>query len=117
MELLERRLDNAVFRAGFAVSRGIARKLVSHGHILVNGKRVNIPSYCVRPGEEVAIHKKSLESPMFAELANRLKKYESPSWMELDREGRRAKIGGIPKGRELGSQRNLRLVVEYYSKL
>jgi small subunit ribosomal protein S4 len=116
MQILERRLDNVVFRSGFVVSRGIARKLVSHGHILVNGKRVTVPSYRVRPGEVISIREGSKDSPMFAELGLRLKKYESPAWIELNADEKIATIRALPKEEELRSERNLRLVVEFYSK-
>lgn len=116
MQLLERRLDNVVYRSGFAISRGIARHMVSHGHILVNGKRVTIPSFRVRPGQVVSIHAKSQESPLFGEVASRIKKYEAPLWIELDRVAKSATIRAVPKEDELRSERNLRLVVEYYSK-
>src|SRR3989344_7661502 len=116
MQLLERRLDNVVYRAGFAVSRGIARHMVSHGHVLVNGKRVTIPSYRVREGHVVSIHEKSQESPLFADLAMRLKKYEPPAWIELERDSKKATVRALPKEEELRSERNLRLVVEFYSK-
>ncbi|KKW21581.1 MAG: 30S ribosomal protein S4 [Parcubacteria group bacterium GW2011_GWA1_51_12] len=116
MQLLERRLDNVVYRSGLAISRGIARHLVSHGHILVNGRRVTIPSYRVRAGNAVAIRPASLESPLFADLANRIKKHEPPAWLDLAREDRRVTVRALPKEDELRSERNLRLVVEYYSK-
>lgn len=116
MQILERRLDNVVFRTGIAVSRGIARNLVSHGHILVNGKRVTIPSYRVRPGETISIREASADSPMFAELAPRLKKYSPPAWIELNADTKTAVIKALPKEEELRSERNLRLVVEFYSK-
>jgi len=116
MQILERRLDNVVYRAGFAVSRGIARHMVSHGHILVNGKRVTIPSYRVRPSQILSIHEKSQESPLFGDLAIRLKKYTPPAWIELNPADKKATIRSIPKENELLPFCQLRLVVEYYSK-
>ncbi|MBI2055182.1 MAG: 30S ribosomal protein S4 [Candidatus Sungbacteria bacterium] len=116
LQILERRLDNIVYRAGFAISRGIARNLVSHGHILVNGKRVNIPSYRVRTGEVISIRPQSLEGAAFGDLANRLKKYQPPAWITLDVEAKTAHIAGLPKDETYHSGKNLRLVVEYYSK-
>ncbi|OHA02047.1 MAG: 30S ribosomal protein S4 [Candidatus Sungbacteria bacterium RIFCSPHIGHO2_02_FULL_49_20] len=116
MQLLERRLDNVIYRAGFAVSRGIARNIVSHGHFLVNGRRVTIPSYRVRAGEVISIRESSKDSPMFAELLERLKKFEPPAWIELKPAEMKAVIRALPKEDELRSERNLRLVVEFYSK-
>lgn len=116
LSLLERRLDNMVFRSGFAVSRGIARHIVSHGHVLVNGKRVNVPSYRVRAGDEIRLRPRSLESPMFSDLSNRLKKHEPPAWIELDREGMSAKVKALPGMAEVRDARDLSMVVEYYSK-
>lgn len=116
VQLLERRLDNVVFRAGFAVSRSVARHLVSHGHILVNGKRVTIPSYRVKTGEVISIHRALLDSPLLADLGNRLKRYEPPAWLDLAKEERKVSVRNLPKEDELRSERNLRLVVEYYSK-
>lgn len=117
VQLLERRLDNVVFRAGFTVSRGIARHIVSHGHIMVNGRRVTIPSYRVKPGDVVSVRPESAGTGTFVDLAERLKKYEPLSWLELDREARSAKVKELPKeGDLLMPGRNLRLVVEFYSK-
>ncbi|MBI3627940.1 MAG: 30S ribosomal protein S4 [Candidatus Sungbacteria bacterium] len=114
MQILERRLDNVVYRAGFTVSRGIARHIVSHGHVLVNGRRVNIPSYRVRKGDVISIRPQSLAGQGFEGLANALKKYNPPAWISLDPEACAATVNDLPK--EEGVGRNLRLVVEFYSK-
>jgi small subunit ribosomal protein S4 len=116
MQLLERRLDNVVFRAGFAVSRSIARHIVSHGHILVNGQRVTVPSYRVRPGDQISIRVQSRESPLFADLLNRIRKYEPPAWIELDREGRQAIVKALPATGQVSEGRDMSLVVEFYSR-
>lgn len=116
MALLERRLDNAVYRAGFAVSRGVAKHMVSHGHIFVNARRVDIPSYRVRTGEVISVRPESAKSPLFGELGERLEKVNPPEWIELDRAQRSAKILRLPKPEELEAGRNARLVVEFYSK-
>lgn len=115
-QLLERRLDNVVFRAGFAVSRGVARHIVSHGHILVNGRRVTIPSYRTRPGDQISARAQSLESSLFGDLPNRLRKYEPPAWIELDREGRQALVKALPPTSQISEGRDTGLVVEFYSK-
>ncbi len=116
VQILERRLDNAVFRAGFAVSRGVARHIVSHGHITVNGRRVNIPSYRVWSGDVIAVRKESLESLAFAELANRLKNTEPPEWLDLNREERSAVVKALPTADAISEGRDMSLVVEFYSK-
>lgn len=114
--MLETRLDNAVYRAGFAVSRGIARHIVSHGHIFVNGRRVTIPSYRVRAGNVISLRPESSNSPLFSELTQRISKYDPPAWIELDRAAKAAKILRLPNEGELDTGRNVRLVVEFYSK-
>lgn len=116
LQILERRLDNIAFRAGFALSRGIARHIVSHGHVMVNGRRVTIPSYRVKKGDVISIRPQSEASTAFADMFNRLKKFEPPAWIELNREARSATILDLPKEHDLQSNRNLRLVVEFYSK-
>ena len=86
LELLERRLDNVVFRLGFAPSRAAARQLVVHGHIFVNKKRVRSPGYEVRAQDVISIRKESLEHVNFKDLKEALKKYDVPSWLQLDPE-------------------------------
>ncbi len=84
LKKLEKRLDNVVFRLGFAKSRLQARQVIGHNHILVNNKRMNIPSYQVRINDIIALKPKSQASPLFSDLKNALKKYEAPSWLSLD---------------------------------
>lgn len=115
-QMLERRLDNAAFRAGFAVSRSVARQAVSHGHILVNQRRVTIPSYRVRRGDIIAIKPQSLGTGVFADLENRWRKHNPPQWLEPDRESHSVKVKDLPREDEVRSGRDLRLVIEYYSK-
>jgi small subunit ribosomal protein S4 len=114
--MLETRLDNAVYRTGFAVSRGIARHIVSHGHIFVNGRRVTIPSYRVRMNDVISLRPESASSPLFSELHQRMQKFDPPAWIELDREKKAARILRLPTEGELDTGRNVRLVVEFYSK-
>ena len=117
MELLERRLDNVVFRLGFAPSRASARQLVGHGHIFVNGKKVSSPSYSVKPGEQVDIKESSKAKKIFAEVRTVLKKFQPPSWLELDKEKMSAKIVSIPdKEFLLGIPVEVYKVLEYYSR-
>ena len=114
VNLLERRLDNAVFRMGFAPSRITAKQYISHGHILVNGRRVTIPSFQVKAGDVIAIREKSKESLLFKGLSDNLKKYEAPVWLQLDREKLVGTVKSLPHDVEIPFDINL--VVDFYSK-
>lgn len=117
LSLMERRLDSVVYRLGIGSSRPQARQIVRHGHITVNGRRVNVPSYVVRPGDEVAVHEKSNKHPMI--LSNLEVNSSRPlaSWLEFDREAMKGKVASEPKREELVQiQLNEQLVVELYSK-
>ncbi|NMC35598.1 30S ribosomal protein S4 [Candidatus Beckwithbacteria bacterium] len=113
LQLLELRLDNAIFRAGLAPTRTAARQFVTHGHVLVNGKKVDIPSYQVKTGDTVTLVNKLLETPVVKTLLEN-KKYQIPKWME-----RKAAVGKIvrePERNEMDSDISEQLIVEYYSR-
>lgn len=112
--MLESRLDNVVYRLGLAPSRSVARQLVGHGHITVNGRRVDIPSYAVRIGDIISIRKESKDHPAFKDLAERVKKYEPPVWLGLDKEKMEGKALSPPK--DIDILFDVHLVVDYYSK-
>lgn len=114
MSLLERRLDNVVFRLGLAPSRSVARQLVGHGHITVNGRKVTIPSYQVRKDQTVVIRPQSKDHPAFKELATRLKAYEPPAWLHIDKSSFEGKVLSEPK--DLETSFDVNMVVDYYSK-
>ncbi len=117
LALLERRLDNVIYRMGLGTSRSAARQIVRHGHVNVNGKKVNIPSYTVRPADVVEIREKAKENGNILMARDATAHQPSPSWMEVDREALRARILGIPKREELVQiQLNEQLIVELYSK-
>ena len=117
LQCLERRLDNAVFRIGFSTSRAGARQLVRHGHVHVNGRKVNIPSFQVKPGDEVTIRDKSKENPAVLSAREATAHLPSPSWLEIDRENLKARVIGNPKREELVQiNMNEQLIVELYSK-
>lgn len=116
MKLLESRLDNAVYRAGFAASRSVARQMVSHGHINVNGRRVNIPSYFVKKDNVITIHSGSEKKAIFKGLEVRLKKYEPAAWLSLDKEKTVCKVLRSPGAEDAGFSGNLQWIVEYYSR-
>ena len=114
---LESRLDNAVYRLGFALTRAAARQFVNHGHIAVNGKRLNIPSYRVKVGDELAIRAGSRQKGAFGDLELSIKKYTPPAWLELDREKFTGKMVAPPSGGEdLARGYNISAIVEYYSR-
>jgi len=113
---LEARLDNVIFRLGFASSRTRARKLVSHGHFLVNGKLVNIPSYQVKKGDEISIRSVSRKKILFQNLPIILKKYRPPSWILLDIEKLTGKVKELPSLEEAGLPVEISAIFEYYSR-
>lgn len=116
LRYLERRLDNVVFRLGLATSRNQARQLVRHGHIAVNGRRVNIPSYLVNVGDEVAIHDASRERPFIKEITAGLTHRTPPPWLELDAENLRGRVVSLPKREDIDVPIAEHLIVELYSK-
>lgn len=115
---LEHRLDNFVFRSGFAQSRDQARQIVSHGHITVNGKKINIPSYEVSGADKISIKEGSKSSPYFANLMPQwFKGYEAPKWIELDKEKMISKPKGNPVLEESGLRaEDLQSIIEFYSR-
>jgi len=114
---LERRLDSVIYRMGFGTSRAQARQVVRHGHIQVNGRKVNIPSFLVKPGDEVAVRESSRNNPTILSARDATAHAPAPSWMEVDRDGLKARITGMPKRDELVQiPINEQLIVELYSK-
>ena len=114
---LEHRLDNIVFRIGFAQSRDQAKQLVSHGHITVNNKKTDIPSFRVKIGDSIGIREGSKRSPYFNLMNQWLKSYEPPAWLELDKEKLTALIKGYPSIEESGIRTDdLQSIIEYYSR-
>ncbi len=117
LNMLERRLDNTVYRMGFGTSRAQARQVVRHGHIQVNGRKVNIPSYIVKPGDTVEVREKSKNNPTILGARDATAHAPSPNWLEVDRDGLKARVIGQPKREELVQiQLNEQLIVELYSK-
>jgi len=116
IELLERRLDNVIWRLGFVPSKLTARQLVSHGHFLVNGRRVKTPSYLVNEGDIIEIRPQSRDIKPFENLGERLKFYQPPSWLEIDKETFKAKVLKLPQAEEIQHNFNLPLVIDFYSR-
>jgi small subunit ribosomal protein S4 len=115
--MLERRLDNAVYRMGLAGSRAQARQLVLHGHVLVSGKKVNIPSYLVSIGEEISLREKMHQNAMVLEARNLAQSQSAAPWLEIDRENFKARVVSLPKRENLQTPPiNEQLIVELYSK-
>lgn len=113
--ILERRLDNVIFRLGFAPSRIVSRQFVSHGHFMVNGKKVNIPSFQTKVNDVIAIKPSSKNLLIFKELSNNIKKQELPDWLSIDFDKIEGKIKSLP----INIQEdlfNINLVVDYYSR-
>lgn len=118
LELLERRLDNAVYRAGFATSRRAARQLVSHGHFMLNGRRVDIPSIRLEAGDELVVRPRSIKSEYFKKLDDIVKDTNQPSlsWLKSNPGAFSISITGTPQRTEAETDINEQLIVEYYSR-
>ncbi len=116
LQMLERRLDNIVFRFGFAPSRSAARQLVRHGHFQVNGRRVDIPSYLVRAGDEIQVRERSRKMTVVQTSLEARKGQGVPEWMDLNSERLSGKILNIPTRASIPVPINEQLIVELYSK-
>lgn len=118
LELLERRLDNVVYRSGMAVSRRAARQLVGHGHFLLNGRRVDIPSIRVKAGDKISVRPKSTKSQYFSTIDQvvGLTSQQSLSWLKSDVKKLTIEVTGNPKREEADPDINEQLIVEYYSR-
>ncbi|MDN5346974.1 MAG: small subunit ribosomal protein [Clostridia bacterium] len=116
LRLLERRLDNVVYRLGFASSRAEARMLVRHGHFMVNGRKVDIPSYLVRPGDEIAVKEKSRNLPRFQELAEAAAHRNPPAWLQAEPSALRGTVISLPTREQIDAPVQEHLIVELYSR-
>lgn len=114
LQILESRLDNVVFRANLAPTRRMARQLVAHGHVMVDGKKVDIPSYQVKPDHVVSVKNKVLNIPAVKDLQEDKEKLKSPSW--LHRKATNVKILSLPKREEIANHIDEQLIIEYYSR-
>ena len=116
LELLEARLDNVVYRSGFAKSRSQARQLVNHGHISVNTKRTTIPSYTVKANDTITVMPSSRESQYFKDVLAWAKTQTRPAWLEVDPESFTARIATDPAREQIETQVDTQLIVEHYSR-
>jgi small subunit ribosomal protein S4 len=114
--MLESRLDNVAYRLGFASSRAQARQLLLHGHLEVNGRKTNIPSYLVKPGDIIAVRENSRGKSYFKEVAQILDDDQVPSWLSLDPANLTGKMLDLPSRDEIDISLNEQLIVEYYSR-
>jgi small subunit ribosomal protein S4 len=116
LQQLERRLDNIVYRLGFGISRRQARQLVRHGHVHVDGRKVNIPSYQVSVGEEIAIREASRKLTILESAKEFASHQNMPTWLEIDRDNHKGRVLALPKREDIQLPVNEQLIVELYSK-
>ena len=116
LQMLEQRLDNVVYRMGYAVNRAEARQLVNHGHFNVNGHRTNIPSMLVKPNDVVEVREGSRRKPFFKELSDFAEKRACASWLDRDLKKMSGKVLRLPERAEIDGNLNEQLIVEYYSR-
>ena len=116
LTILERRLDNIVYRFGLATSRAEARQLICHRHFLVNGKKVDIPSYLTRPGDQLSVNERSRSKAVFKRAVETSERRGVPTWLELDAVGLTGRILKLPERSDITIPINERLIVELYSK-
>lgn len=116
LQRLEARLDNVLYRAGFAKSRAQARQLVGHGHIRLNGRRATIPSMAVDAGDVISVRESSRTSPIVKELATWAKSQSVPSWLTIDPDALEIRVAQLPTRDQIETQVNEQLIVEHYSR-
>ncbi len=116
LQQFERRLDNVVYRLGFGMSRRQARQLVRHGHVQVDGRKVNIPSYQVSVGEEIAIREGSQKLAILEQAKEFASHQNAPTWLDIDRDNYKGKVLSLPKREDIHLPVNEQLIVELYSK-
>ena len=113
---LEARLDNVVYRAGLTKTRRAARQLVGHGHVMVNGRRLNVPSYKAEVGDVISIRQESRPSPLFANRAEVMAETKAPAWMAFEDNGFAAKIAASPSVEETSAPFSAATIIQFYSR-
>lgn len=116
LQILESRLDNAVYRLGFASSRAQARQIIRHGHFDVNGRKTNIPSCLVRPGDLISVRDKSKSKTYFKNVADEMERRLVPEWLSVDAQTLSGHVLALPTREEIEVPLNEQLIVEYYSR-
>lgn len=115
-QLLERRLDNTVYRLGYSESRNQARQLVRHGHVAINGHKVDIPSYTVKPGDAVTWKGSSVNKALYNKAMERIEARVIPSWLSLDKKDMSGRVLSLPVAEEIATKFDKKMVVEHYSR-
>lgn len=113
--ILEMRMDNVVYRLGFAVTRAQARQMVGHGMFLLNGKKMTIPSHIVRVGDEITVKENKGKKKLFTGLEERLAQYTSPSWVSMDAKAVKGKVVSLPQNEDFEKTFDIKFVIEYFS--
>ncbi|HVN72673.1 MAG TPA: 30S ribosomal protein S4 [Desulfomonilia bacterium] len=116
LQLLERRLDNIVYRLGFSASRNGARQLINHGHITVNGHKVNIPSFLVDAGDEIEVREKSKKIDAVGASLDSREQRGFSEWLEVDKDTKKGKVKALPERKDMPMSVQETLIIEYYSK-
>lgn len=116
LRLLERRLDNVIYRLGLGASRNEARQLVRHSHFAVNGRKVNIPSFLVKVGDVITVRDQSKESPRIKELMERAADRTPPAWLEFEADQARARVAALPTRDQIDAPVQEHLIIEMYSR-
>ncbi len=116
VQLLERRLDNVVYCLGFAGSRNQARQLVRHGHILLNGHKVDIPSCLVKPGDVITWKDRSAKTELYKKVSQEIESKIIPGWLSLDKQNLSGQVLTLPSASEIGVKFDSKMIVEYYSR-
>jgi len=116
VEKLEKRFDNAIYRLGFTNSRSQARQFVSHGHFMVNGRRVSIPFYQLKKGEKISVNPTSKKKKVFENLIPILKKHQPPAWLKLNAQSLEGEVVGIPTIEEASPPAEISTIFEFYSR-
>ncbi len=115
LRMLELRMDNVVYRLGFAVTRAQARQMVNHSLFILNGKRMNIPSHIVRVGDVISLKENKTKKKIFDGISEKLCKVELPSWLSLDSAKKSGKVLGLPKECDFERSFDVKMIIEYYS--
>ncbi len=116
LRLLERRLDNTVFRLGFGATRAEARQLVRHNHFNVNGRRVNVPSFLIKPGDEITVRERSRKIARIKEAMETVERRGTPAWLEVDPKEFKGTVKTMPGREDVSAQIQEQLIVEFYSR-
>ena len=115
-QLLEQRFDNAIYRAGFSLTRLQSRQFAGHGLFLIDGQRVTTPSYKVMPGQMITVRKQAKDSPVFTGIRERHEKYLPPKWLKVDSAALQAEVVAVPDAADAEQAVDMRLVIEFYSR-